>query len=395
MIVYLYGENFELSDENICEGRAKYLVHSAINNADKFIENECKKCRTVAEMTQKIPQITGQLILKVTQHMLYTLQLEGISENAQDYLNATFQDTGSVCQKVCQMLNEKAVELQRAGVEKLKEIPDKLTAAAVLDLQNLWRGYFKAHGFSPTDEYYTHQQSSKALADLKNLNKNVPMVAAIKICVQVLQDAPFENSVYTATENFIGSDKNLTAYKNLFTSLFKPGSYKDMVNPDNFEKLQKEIMEKIRSLMMSPKFNFKSYVYYSVDTSDRAERKFNSAIQSYVTNPSENEIPLICLDSTTMGGAEDGALITTNGIYIHNDKEPPKFFHFNDIKKVTIDGLVNKKIFINGQKLDSGGMSNSDVQKFQTLINEIRNLIAPLHEHEKKHKPDKKTSSYF
>ena len=147
--------------------------------------------------------------------------------------------------------------------------------------------------------------------------------------------------------------------------------------------------------MMSPKFNFKSYVYYSVDTSDRAERKFNSAIQSYVTNPSENEIPLICLDSTTMGGAEDGALITTNGIYIHNDKEPPKFFHFNDIKKVTIDGLVNKKIFINGQKLDSGGMSNSDVQKFQTLINEIRNLIAPLHEHEKKHKPDKKEIDEF
>ena len=394
MQVYLYGENFEITEENICEARGKYLIRNALNNADKFIKNECKKCRTIAEMIQKIPRLTGELILNATQHMLYILQLEGITENAQNYINATFQNTGSVCQQFCQMLQEKSAELQRAGVEKLNEIPDKLTAAAVLDLQNLWRGYFQAHAYLPENEFYTHQQSSKALANIENLSKDVPLVSAIKICVQALQDAPFEESVYGRAEQFIGADKNLSAYKKLFTSTFKPGTYKDMTDPNSLEKLKPEVIKKIDNLLKSPEFKFKSYIYCHFDESQKAEKKFLDAMKHYAALD-KGETPLICLDATTMGGAEDGALISTNGIYIHNNKESPKFFHFNDIKTLTVEGMVNKMIHLNGQKIFSGGLSNSDVKKFHELINRVRVLIAPLHEHAKKHKPGKKEMDDF
>lgn len=394
MNVYLYGEGFVITEENICEARGKYLIRTSIKNADKFIENECKKCRTVSEMTQKIPKIVGELILNVTQHMLYTLQLEGIMGNAKNYIDSTFQETGSVCQKVCEMLNEKADELQRAGVEKLNEIPDKLTAAAIMDLQNLWRGYFKAHGFSPSDEFFTPQQANKALQDLKMLSGNVPMVSAIKICVQALRDAPFDETVYTTTENFIGADKNLLAYKKLFSSSFKPGTYKDMKDPKSSEKLREEIFGKIGWLMQDREFQFKKYVYYLIDNNEKTLRKFVAAKQNYA-HTEENERSFVCLDSTTMGGAEDGVLISEKGIYFHNDKEPPKFFHFNDIKTVTIDGMVSKTLFINGHKINTGGMSNSDVKRFQDLINRIRNLIAPLHEADKKQKPGKKEMNNF
>lgn len=394
MQVYLYGENFELTEENICEARGKYLVRNSLTNAEKFIKNECKKCRSIAEMMQKIPQITGELILNVTKHMLYILQLEGVSENAQNYINATFQNTGSVCQQFCQMLSEKSAELERAGVEKLNEIPDKLTAAAILDLQNLWRGYFQAHAYSPENEFYTHQQSARAVADIKNLSSNIPMISAIKICVQALQDAPFEDSVYDRTEQFIGADKNLAAYKKLFTATFKPGSYKDMTDPNSLEKLAAEAVKKIDRLLATPEFKFKSYVYSHLDDSQKAEKKFLDARKNYAAL-AKGETALVCLDATTMGGAEDGALISTSGIYIHNNKESPKFFHFNDIKTLTIDGMVNKMIYLNGQKIYSGGLSNSDVKRFHELINRIRALIAPVHEHAKKRKPGKKDIDDF
>ena len=103
----------------------------------------------------------------------------------------------------------------------------------------------------------------------------------------------------------------------------------------------------------------------------------------------QNEIPLICVDATSFGGAEDGAIISTRGIYLHSGKEPPKFFHFNEIKTVTVEGMVSKNILVNGQKLETGGMSGSDVKRLYALINKIREMVAPLHEGDKKHTPTK------
>ena len=385
MKIYLYGKTFEVTDANICEARGKYLVRSSTVNADKFIKSECAKCRSVSEMTEKIPQITGALILNVTQHILYTLNLEGVSTNAKNYLATVFDANGSVCQKFCQAMNARARELDNS--DQFGEIPDKLTAAALLDLQNLWLGYFRAHGYSQ-EEFYTHHKFNQAVRELAVLKINRATTSPAAVCVQALKDAPYDYSIYKAVEENLGADKNLDLYKNLFTKLFKAGTYKDFPNPRALEQLHDELVVKIQNLSLTPEFFFKSYVYTTGGTTDKGVKKFNTATATYAPLQ-ENEVPLICLDSTTMGGAEDGVIISTRGIYIHNPKQPPKFFHFNDIKTVTVEGMMSKNIFINGQKIYTGGMSNSDVKRFHALINKIREVIAPLYDAEKKSAPTK------
>ena len=101
MKIYLYQQSFDISESNICEGRGKYLVLSCTKNADKFIKAECEKCRSIPEMTQRIPKIIGALILKTVQHMLFVLNQEGVSTNAQKYLADVFNEKESVLQRVC------------------------------------------------------------------------------------------------------------------------------------------------------------------------------------------------------------------------------------------------------------------------------------------------------
>lgn len=387
MKVYLYGGSFDITEANICEGRGKYLVRSSLNNADKFIKSECEKCRSVSEMTQKVPQITGALILNLTQHILYNLQLEGISTNAKEYLDSVFGVKGSVCQKVCQTLNAHARELENASDSRRREIPDKLTAAALMDLQNLWLGYFRAHGYSAQEEFYTHHKFNDAIREIAVLNFNRAGTSPAKVCLQALRDAPYEDSIYKTVEAQMGADKNLASYKNLFTTLFKRGTYKDMSDPNRLETLKAEIVGKIYSLCAT-EFKFTSYIYCNGNTTDKGVKKFNTALATYAPIE-ENEVPLLCLDSTAMGGAEDGAIVSTRGIYIHNYKDTPKFLHFKDIKTLTVEGLMSKNIFVDGQKIDTAGMSNSDVKRFYNLLNKIRELIAPLYEHEKKRTPTK------
>ena len=386
MKIYLYGANFDITDENICEARGKYLVRSSIVNADKFIKSECDKCQSLLEMTQKIPQITGALIINVTQHVLYVLQLEGVTMNAKQYLDSVFNATGSVCQKVCQALIERMDDFVHTS--NLGEISDKLTAAALMDLQNLWLGYFRAHGFNSTTEFYTHHKLNDAIKNLAMLSVNRTNFSPGKVCAEALRDAPYEDSIYTAVESQVGTDKNLAAYKNLFTKLFKAGSYRDMSDPNALERLKADVIGKVNALRLTSEFKFKSHVYYSGDDSDKCKKKFMTAIATYA--PIErNEIPLICVDATSFGGAEDGAIISTRGIYLHSGKEPPIFFHFNEIKTVTVAGMVSKNISVNGQNLDTGGLSNNDVKRLYVLINKIRELIAPLHEGDKKIAPTK------
>lgn len=386
MKVYLYGLNFDITDENICEARGKYLVRSSIQNADKFIKSECEKCNSILELTQKIPQVTGALIINVTQHILYVLQLEGVSMNAKQYLDSVFSTSGSVCQKVCQTLLSRIEDFSKPS--HLNELADKMTAASIMDLQNLWLGYSRAHGYSANGEFYTHHKLNDAIRELAVLSVNRGISSPAKVCVQALRDAPYEDSIYTAVESHVGTDKNLAAYKNLFTKLFKAGTYKNMSDPNALESLKGDIVGEIGALRFTPEFKFKSHVYYASDDSDKSRKKFTTAMTTYAPIE-QNEVPLICVDATSFGGAEDGAVISTRGIYLHSGKEAPKFFHFNEIKTVTVDGMMSKNISVNGQKVDTGGMSSSDVKRLYALINKIREKVAPLHESDKKNTPTK------
>lgn len=81
-----------------------------------------------------------------------------------------------------------------------------------------------------------------------------------------------------------------------------------------------------------------------------------------------------------MGGAENGIIISTKGIYVHNPNKPSQFFHFKDIKTVKFN---SKKIFINDQDVFTGGMFSSDIERFASLICTICELISPLYETER------------
>lgn len=371
MKIYLYGKSFDITEANICEGRGKYLVRNSIKNADKLLKTECEKCNSVSEMTQKIPKITGELIVKVTQHMLYILRQEGISTNARRYINSVFDVTDSACQKACQELNSHTGDLNN-------EISYKLTEAALLDLENLWIGYSVAHGYSAQNEFYTEQKLKHSISEIALLSVN-KRVSPIEVCVQALHDAPYENSIYEMIEPYVGIDKSLNYYKRLFTNPFKTGTYKDMPSQQELKILEREILEKIYFMFTFPECKFNSYVYYNNNNNQKTLQKFRNAIFNFAPIKAD-ETPLVCFDTTIMGNTEDGMLISTKGIYMHNSHEEPKFFHFNDIKALQFNA---KYIFINGQKFFTSGMSAKDIERFCVVVHTICELITPLYETER------------
>lgn len=376
MKIYLYQQSFDISESNICEGRGKYLILNATKNADKFIKVECEKCRSIPEMTQRIPKIIGSLILKTVQHMLYILNQEGVSTNAQRYLADVFNEKESVLQKVCAELISRWQNSDRIGTSLLDDASREITDAALKDLESLWLGYFIAHGYSPQDEFYTHHKLKNALSELAMLsvNKNSDS-SSDKICAQALQDAPYENLIYQMVEEQIGRDKNLNFYRSLFANPFKLGSYKDMLSPQEFARLKESIIEDIHTLFRLPQLKFRNFVYYAGIGDPKTVKKIKAATATYA--PLErNEIPLLCFDSTITGDAEHGMLISTKGIYISNLFNQPKFFHFNDVHSVSYN---SKNIFINRQDLYTGGMSDSDIKRLSTVIATICDLVTPLY----------------
>ena len=376
MKIYLYQQSFDISESNICEGRGKYLVLSCTKNADKFIKAECEKCRSIPEMTQRIPKIIGALILKTVQHMLFVLNQEGVSTNAQKYLADVFNEKESVLQRVCAELISRWQNSDRIGTFLLADASRELTDAALQDLESLWLGYFIAHGYSPRDEFYTHNKLKNALSELALLSVNKNSGSSHnKIGVQALQDAPYEHLIYKMVEEQIGHDKNLNFYKSIFANPFKPGTYKDMLSPQELARLKEQVIENIHAMFRLPQLKFHHYVYYAGTNEPKTVKKIQAA-NFFYASLEKNEIPLLCLDSTLTGDAEHGMLISTKGIYISNLFEQPTFVHFNDVHSITYN---SKYIFINRQKLNTGGLSGNDIKRLSTVIATICDLITPLY----------------
>ena len=127
----------------------------------------------------------------------------------------------------------------------------------------------------------------------------------------------------------------------------------------------------IKRLRCLPGFYFKKAIYFIGD-GQKSEQKFMGAVKSYAAALQADEFPLICFDNTAFGGAEDGCLITTKGIYIHNLMEDSHFLQFKNIRhKVETRGMFKKDIYINGFKLDTNLMESEDVDQFAVLFDLI------------------------
>lgn len=137
-------------------------------------------------------------------------------------------------------------------------------------------------------------------------------------------------------------------------------TYSDLVNErfqilEKFLEKQKNTRESIKeSLLNNTKRVFQTVVGYNRDAIDRIEGKislrcfyFNgsqrsqkafdklrAALDSYCTGLlQENEFAVACFDSTALGSADEGCLLTNRGIYIHNHGEDVKFIGYENISK--------------------------------------------------------------
>ena len=122
----------------------------------------------------------------------------------------------------------------------------------------------------------------------------------------------------------------------------------------------------LRQFKQNPEFKSSGVYYYSDDYF--VQKKFNGALSSYA-KLKKNEIPLICYDATLLGKADDGLLVTSRGIYLHNPSSKTIFYKFQDINSIELNGLFEKDVYINENQIFKGGMDNSEVEGLYNLLN--------------------------
>ena len=122
---------------------------------------------------------------------------------------------------------------------------------------------------------------------------------------------------------------------------------------------QHTILEYIARLRQSDAdYQFSAGVYFGGE-SEKANRKIQNAAKAYaVLKP--GEFTLFCLDITVFGGAEDGMLVTTHGIHIHEVFDDYRFFAYPEI---TAMNLNDRTFTIQGVKLNA-----ADAQALSTLF---------------------------
>ena len=127
--------------------------------------------------------------------------------------------------------------------------------------------------------------------------------------------------------------------------------------------------------ILKEKWPFDNNVYYN-DNNKRND-KFKAAINEYA-HLSEDEIELVCYDSTVFGSATDGALLSTKGIYIHNYTETAQFIAYSDISNIELNsGFFSPSIKINNKLINLSGMQKDDRISFMEIIQACYKVFDP------------------
>lgn len=400
MKITLYEHEFNITEANICEARAKYLISSALGNSVGLLKRESIKCESVNKMLSHTPKIAGALLLNMTKHLLYVLRQEGVTMNAQDYLSATFTYYDSALQNVCKSLKSKPNVTKNIAV-------NELTKATMLDLFELWRGYSQAHGYDAKNEFYTVEKLHRAEesvgkfystfekkstdakknaedmlrnAILNHLHKNVIQKEnniPVQTFVQALYDAPYVDWLYKATRLWLDESVGLEKYHSYFRSNFKSGSYRDInadpptLQPSSEELDRVENENKIKKILrewhnayVTSYVKLHSSIYFYDD--EQSKSKFDKATSTYA-HLQKNEVPLIYYDTTKNGTADKGLLLTTRGIYIRNAKDTDtKFFSHKSTPSIELLGTSNEDLdlFINDIQIDKPHISDKELKNF-------------------------------
>ena len=366
MKIILYDKKFELSEQNICEGRAKFLVRDLTKNTLQTVKQKCLQCHSIAEMSQKIPKVAGNLIMNTTKNLIYILHREGVKTNAKIFLDSVFQKYQPVCYKVSKIILQDYKSLGLKNKDDIKGAAEVFANAVVIDLNNLWYGYFRAHSYKNYPEFYTLQKFLDAKESLKKITFYTDQNIVRQTFVNALKNIPYDMEIYNQIKIFFGEDKNLEIYKSLFTQDFKKNSYKnfdeqnektklvsDMVNILNNKVAKKKVStteittgiydEFLRHLNKNYGNKFSCNVYIFGYNEMKSKTKFENAMNAYAKIFDDDEKPIICYDSTIFGSATDGFVLTTKGIWLKNILENKKFFSWENTSNLRI---FNKNILI-------------------------------------------------
>ncbi len=115
-------------------------------------------------------------------------------------------------------------------------------------------------------------------------------------------------------------------------------------------------------------------LYFCSLQDSKSQKKFMNAIRAYA-NLVPHEIPILCFDDTVFGGAEDGFLVTTHGIHIHNYNETSaKFISFKDVESITLnEGFAQSELVINGEmKAVMTALDHPDCNNIWVAVNFIK-----------------------
>lgn len=129
----------------------------------------------------------------------------------------------------------------------------------------------------------------------------------------------------------------------------------------------------LRKLYESGTDKVKKLYFCSLQDS-KSQKKFMKAISAYARLV-PHEIPILCFDDTVFGSAENGFLVTTHGIHIHNHNETlVKFVSFKDIESITLnEGFAQSELVINSEiKAVMMGLEHADCNNIWVAVNFIK-----------------------
>ncbi len=115
-------------------------------------------------------------------------------------------------------------------------------------------------------------------------------------------------------------------------------------------------------------------LYFCSIQDSKTQKKFMNAITAYAKLV-PHEIPILCFDDTFFGGAENGFLVTTHGIHIHNHNETlAKFISFKDIESITLnEGFAQGELVINNEiKAVMMGLDHPEYNNIWVAVNFIK-----------------------
>lgn len=120
------------------------------------------------------------------------------------------------------------------------------------------------------------------------------------------------------------------------------------------------------------RFGYLPHLYFNV-SGEKNSTKIQSAVKAYA-HKAANENIIFVMDDTLFGGGEDGFLVTTENIYVHNMYEKAFVVSWHEVQTFTPTvNKLNQRIAINGgREICLSGYSQGELNSLVELLDAIK-----------------------